>query len=100
MLRVFARFCHASPAGCIAAVVLVRSWSDDISRLLSFHSSIASDPAFADRKVSRTLTFHIVVTTDAAYPVNALRNIALDKVSTSHVCSTTASSPSLLMHHH
>lgn len=76
-------FLHAGFAGCISAVVLVRSWSSDTSALLSFRDRIATDSAFTAQR--RSLTFHLAVTTDAAYPVNSLRNIALDQVSTSHV---------------
>lgn len=72
-----------SCAGCIAAVILVRVWTADIAILLAFRDSLASDSSFAAQR--RGLTFHLVVTTDAAYPVNALRNIALDYASTSHV---------------
>ncbi len=70
-------------AGCIAAVVLVRAWSADTTKLLSFRDSIMADPTFTAKR--RELIFHLVFTTDAAYPVNSLRNIALDQVSTSHV---------------
>ena len=78
-------------AGCITAVVLVRAWATDTAKLLSFRDSITSDPAFSAQR--RTLIFHLAVATDAAYPVNALRNIALDQVSTSHVCVFSARVP-------
>lgn len=77
--------CHACFAGCISAVVLVRSWTADTAALLSFRDRTAADPAFAAQR--RSLTFHLAVTSDTAYPVNSLRNIALDQVSTSHVRS-------------
>ena len=82
--------CHSYSTGCIAAVILVRAWSADTAKLLSFRDSIISDPALTLQR--RVLIFHLVVTTDASYPVNALRNIALDQVSTSHV---RASSPTV-----
>jgi hypothetical protein len=72
-----------SCAGCIAAVILVRVWTADIAKLLAFNDSLASDSSFAAQR--RSLAFHLVVSTDAAYPVNALRNIALDYTSSSHV---------------
>jgi hypothetical protein len=81
--RVFLSEHHARFAGCISAVILVRSWSADTSALISFRDSIAADPSFAAQ--SRFLSFHLAVTTDTAYPVNSLRNIALDNVPTSHV---------------
>jgi hypothetical protein len=72
-----------SCAGCIAAVLLVRFWTADIAKLLAFRDSLASSSFFSTQR--RVLTFHVVVSTDAAYPVNALRNIALDHASSSHV---------------
>jgi hypothetical protein len=77
------QMCHARVAGRISAVVLVRAWSVETAALLAFRDRIANDPTFSAPR--RSLSFHLAVTADAAYPVNALRNIALDQVSTTHV---------------